>query len=472
MFALDANRNTHLGIQVPLQRELRREKASVQLASRSWMHGSFQATARLDVPDDKITYLYDAALRSLILLSAAEVVPGPYTYRRFWIRDACLMMHAMLAANLTGRCEQRLADLFKRQHPSGYFKSQEGEWDSNGQVLWILDRFQKVTGKTFDRKQMRSVRKGAAWIQRKRHLTGGGRPHSGLLPAGFSAEHFGPNDYYYWDDFWSIAGLFGAARLSAEFHPGPRADQLAAAAEDFFQTVITSIAAIPEKRKKGGIPASPYRRMDAGAVGVLVADYPLQLLPAGDPAILGTVEFLLDNCFQGGGFFQDMIHSGVNAYLTLAVAQSLLRAGDMRYRQLVAAVAGMASGTGQWPEAIHPLTGGGCMGDGQHGWAAAEWVMMIRNMFIREEKGALIVGSGILPEWLEENAHLGFGPTPTSHGIATVRIRHRDSQCRITLDIARPNTAPRVTFDLPGFAPKTIEKFDRPTELTLEADAE
>lgn len=54
------------------------------------------------------------------------------------------------------------------------------------------------------------------------------------------------------------------------------------------------------------------------------------------------------------------------------------------------AVAKLASPMGQWPESIHPRTCGGCMGDGQHVWAAAEWVLMIRNCFIREEKEPII----------------------------------------------------------------------------------
>ena len=35
------------------------------------------------------------------------------------------------------------------------------------------------------------------------------------------------------------------------------------------------------------------------------------------------------------------------------------------------------------------------MGDGQHVWAAAEWVLMIRNCFAREEDDHLILCSGI-----------------------------------------------------------------------------
>jgi len=33
------------------------------------------------------------------------------------------------------------------------------------------------------------------------------------------------------------------------------------------------------------------------------------------------------------------------------------------------------------------------MGDGQHVWAAAEWVLMLRNMFLREEDRVLVIAS-------------------------------------------------------------------------------
>src|SRR5262249_13622410 len=147
-------------------------------------------------------------------------------------------------------------------------------------------------------------------------------------------------------------------------------------------------------------PASPYRRMDAGAIGNLAAGYPLRLWDRHDPRLLETIEFLMRDCWVRGGFFQDMIHSGVNAYLTLHVAQLLLRAGDSRHADLIRAVADLASPTGQWPEAIHPHTLGGCMGDGQHLWAAAEWVLMMRNLFVREESDRLILGSGVPLAWL------------------------------------------------------------------------
>ena len=156
-------------------------------------------------------------------------------------------------------------------------------------------------------------------------------------------------------------------------------------------------------------------------------------------------------CFLHGGFFQDVIHSGINAYLTLDIAQTLLRAGDARYRDLIEAVARLASPTGQWPEAIHPQSGGGCMGDGQHGWAAAEWVMMIRNCFVREEGERLVIGSGLFAEWLDADEGVSFGPTLTPWGPVTVRITHEGESPSLSIDAKWRESPPHVDVEIPRF---------------------
>jgi hypothetical protein len=191
--------------------------------------------------------------------------------------------------------------------------------------------------------------------------------------------------------------------------------------------------------------------MDAGAIGSLVADYPLVLFEAGDKRIMATVAAILRHHIHKGGFFQDMIHSGMNAYLTLDIAQTLLRAGDPRYRELMETVARLASPTGQWPEAIHPHTLGGCMGDGQHGWAAAEWVMMIRNCFVREERDRLVIGSGLFAEWFESDDELRFGPTLTPWGSVTVRITRPRSEPTVNIDGIWHDGRPRIDVAVPGY---------------------
>jgi hypothetical protein len=242
------------------------------------------------------------------------------------------------------------------------------------------------------------------------------------LPAGFSAEHLGPNDYYYWDDQWAYGGLRAAAALMRDADDPALADWIDTEAADLGRSLERAYAA--DQARLGGprLPASPRRRMDAGAIGSVAAGFPLQTLAADDERLLGTVRYLLDAHRVNGGFFQEMIHSGVNAYLTLHLAQVLLRAGDAEGLALIDAVARLASPTGQWPEAIHPGTGGGCMGDGQHVWAAAEWVSMMRNAFCREEGDGLVIGAGVQPRWLASAEAFGFGPTPTPFGAVDVRF--------------------------------------------------
>ncbi len=449
VFPLTGRTGRGVSVRVDLTTERRRQDNHSGRPPETWPHALADAT-RLVVPDPRIRYLFNCSLRTLLLLSAGRTVPGPYTYRRFWYRDAVMMHNAMLTLNLVDRCRRHLDTFFEQQQRDGYFASQRGEWDANGQVLWLFHRFHQVAPELFLPRWVHPLVLGAAWIRNKLTDTDGSA-HAGLLPAGFSAEHFGPNDYYYWDDFWSIAGLDAAARLAETYLPSGAGAEIFLTARRLEAATFRSIAGINPDRSRGGIPASAYRRMDAGAVGALSADYPLQLLPPGHPRITATVAFLLDNCFVRGGFFQDMIHSGINAYLTLAIAQTLLRNRDPRYRQLVQTVADLASGTGQWPEAVHPATGGGCMGDGHHGWAAAEWVLMIRNMFLREEEQTLVVGPGLLAPWLKDGNTLFLGPTRTAFGPVNIRLTPDKSGCDIHLECRWNGKQPRVLVRIPGF---------------------
>jgi len=391
-------------------------------------------------------------VRTLILHGPGDVYAGPYTYKRFWFRDAAFILHAMLCAGLTQRAERALDRFPIRQTASGYFRSQEGEWDSNGQALWILRRFCEMTARPPKPQWSRAIARAGRWIQRKRLSQDLKHPHAGLLPAGFSAEHLGPNDYYYWDDFWAVAGLRAAASLTEADHNPSLADSFRREADDLLASIDRSLEFVQRRLGHAAVPASVYRRMDAGAVGSLAAGYPLQLWAPDDPRIQATVDFLLRNCFFKGGFFHSISHSGINPYLTLHVAQALLRSGDLRHQEVMQAVTELASPTGQWPEAVHPTTQGGCMGDGQHVWAAAEWLLMVRNGFVREEGlDRLVLCSGLPPAWCDQPATLSFGPAPTSSGPVSVSVRVEEQAIMVSWSGQWHISAPVIDVHLPGY---------------------
>ncbi len=454
LFRLTPNRPREVLVSVPLKSEA----AAISPSNNGHAgHGAGYAAGwanalrnrcELAISDAKIVFLYEAALRALILHSPGDVFPGPYTYRRFWFRDAAFIVHALLCMGLKERAERVLDRFPSRQTRGGYFLSQNGEWDSNGEALWTLQRFCAMTGRPAKPAWRQAAYRGAQWIIRKRLPTQPESPHAGLLPAGFSAEHFGPNDYYYWDDFWAVAGLRSAASIAEGARDRVRAQRYRREADDLHGSIERSLETAARRVSLPAIPSSPYRRMDAAAIGSLVCAYPLQLWPADEPRLQQTVTYLLDHCFLDGGFFQEISHSGINPYLTLHVAQVLLQAQDPRALELLYAIAALASPTGQWPEAVHPRTKGGCMGDGQHIWASAEWLLMIRNCFVREEGGRLILGSGLPSSWLESEAV--FGPTPTEFGDVTVRIRPEAGRFAVRWQGIWHQDEPRIEIRLPG----------------------
>ena len=437
-----------LRIQVPADDEIERKSRHGPVVVSAWEE-EMSALTRLQIPDPKFQRLYDLAMANLVLHSPGEVYPGPYTYKRFWYRDAAFILNALVTLGGRKRARRALLRFPDQQTRDGYFLSQDGEWDSNGEAIWIMDRYLRLTGETAPDGWLESIERGARWIINKRLPADLPESHAGLLPAGFSAEHLGPNDYYYWDDFWGVAGLRCAARMLAATQPAA-AREFTAGAEDFLQTIVASFKKIPDRQARGAISASPHRRMDAGAVGSLVADFPLQLFPPGEVRLLQTAAWLMEHSFFRGGFFQNMIHSGINAYLTLHVAQVLLRAGDMRALGLIDAVADLASPTGQWPEAIHPQTLGGCMGDGQHIWAAAEWALMLRNLFVREEGDRLIIGSGIFPRWLEQRRPISLEGTATPFGSVSVHLQPEGSGFVLRVTGEWTAQIPALDVQVPG----------------------
>jgi hypothetical protein len=159
-------------------------------------------------------------------------------------------------------------------------------------------------------------------------------------------------------------------------------------------------------------------------------------------------------------FFQEMIHSGQNPYLSLHIAQVFLRGGDESYWPIVKRVADLASDTGKWPEAIHPRTEGGCMGDGEHGWAAAEWVLMVKNLFVREEHYGdpkLIIGQGLNEDLLKPDKTASFGPVAVRGGTIQLAFERSDNSLNVNITAEWHSDRPDIVIDVPGFPSRELD---------------
>jgi hypothetical protein len=454
LFKLDSKREKNVTLHIPLQANNLGKPSSneLALACQSWKQ-SFNGYCKAEIPDKHFQFLYDTAIATLILHTPKETYPGPYTYKQFWFRDAAIILYAMTMIGLKDRAKRALDCFPSRQNKFGYYLSQDGEWDANGEAMWALQKYCQMTNSKPSQAWLTSVRKGAGWICRKRTSNDSPLAHAGLFPAGFSAEHLGPNDFYYWDDFWGIAGLEAASYFEKHYGKQELAIRYNKEAADFLNQTNLSLSQVEKRLEQKIMPAAPYRRMDAGAIGSIAASYPLQVFPKNDPRVLNTVHYLVENCFIDNGFFHDMTHSGINPYLTLDIAQVMLRAGDRRFFDLMTAIAQLASPTGQWPEAIHPLTKGGCMGDGQHVWAAAEWILLVRNCFLREEEKdkKLILCSGIPSHWLKDDERISFGTALTIYGSIDLAIVINNENVTVSWKAQWHDSPPNIEIHLADY---------------------
>ena len=109
------------------------------------------------------------------------------------------------------------------------------------------------------------------------------------------------------------------------------------------------------------------------------------------------------------------------------------------------------------------------MGDGHHVWAAAEWVLMVRNCFVREEGDRLILCAGIGERWLQEGGPVVFGPAPTSFGPVSITLNLLpDAKIEIVLETAWRDQEPAIEVRLPGCQPVTLERNATNVILTRE----
>ncbi len=389
----------------------------------------------LSIPDEKLQAGWNAVRSRLHVFDDQDrFTPGTFLYHEHWFRDAAFLTLGFENIGRSDLVDPKMDLMRVRQKRNGLFRSQTGEWDSNGQAIWTLGLHIRRGGRVeWIEKLLPNVLRGVEWIRRERAKSGSEpSPHRGLLPAGFSAEHFGPNDHYFWDNFWSIAGLEEAAWMARLVGAHQEADRVEEELGDY-RADLESVISWTLDRGNGALASSPYRRVDAASIGNLVALSPLGVVSATAPWIAPTLAHLTQHCLRDGLFFQPIVHTGLNPYLSVQIARARLATGDTQgCLEILQALARVASPTWCWPEAIHPRTGGGCMGDGDHGWAAAEFVSLLREILVTEVPGGLLLLSGAPREWLQSPRGIRLQGATTRYG--TLDFTARVDAGRITLD--------------------------------------
>ena len=440
------------------ERALRRppELPSSEAVARHW-GDELRRGMQLDLPDGALAEAVKANRAYLLLFhDGDEITPGPFTYHRFWFRDAAFQLAALGRYGFHREVAEVIRSYPRRQHLDGFFFSQQQEWDANGAAIWaIAEHWRLSRDDALVRDVAPSIAKGAEWIERKRHSERRRKDEAlrSMMHASVSAEHLGPFDYFYWDNFWSLRGLLDAAQLlniAGEQEAAADASRWAAS----LRADLEASTALVARRLGLGrpvIPAGPRRRVDPAMIGSLVAAWPLGLLAADDPAIVATADVLRERFCIGPAFYQGISHTGYGTYLTLQLAFVELACGDERALERLEWMLGAATATFTWPEAIHPLLAGGCMGDGHHGWAAADFLSLVRCLLIREVDHGLALCAMLPSAW--RGRDLAVERAPTHHGLVSFWLRWRQAEVLLTWQIEPHDDGVPVRLTAPALDP-------------------
>jgi hypothetical protein len=448
--------------------------------------------------------LYRTCRANLLILSdGGEIHPGPTIYDSFWVRDSSVEGNSCALAGDLNLAERQFGYHYpgvfnfdyERVGPvslHGFFGGEheinDQEWDSNGQALWAIGRFDRVLGKekAFGARLFSPyVVEGARWLRDN-------RSPFGLLPSGWSAEHIGDKGQpHYWDDFWALAGLWEAAKL-AERIGASEAGEIWWAYNDLRQATAASLRwVLGEQRRRGFwetfIPTGPgdVGRLDSTMIGTLAYFHPCRLYMGAklgedvDWAARLTLETIWAR-FIDGGFRHDTAWYCYGPYLTLQLAHAFLLTGDVeRMDRLLAWAVGNAAyakvsrSDGMWADKWQVVCGAWneqhCypiakdfqeipqrwwyMGDIPHGWACAEFMLLLRDIhfFEADEDGTphIYLAPGVMPHWLGHGQSIRVWDAPTVFGTTFgFQITHDQINKVIDIQILQPPPA-QVSFIYP-----------------------
>lgn len=427
-----------------------RAKAATTLAWRELLDSGML----ISLPHRDLQASWEANRAHLFALHDGSVItPGPDLYHSFWLRDAAYMVYALSICGYTEAAAQLLRGFLAWQRRTGAFVSHNGEWDGTGQVLWAMERHLALHPDPDVLQEMLPAARRA----RRRIVRMLQASDDGLMPPGISSEHLGPPDRYYWDSLWSLAGLVAADKLLGS-GPESISEPVSRLNKSLTAAFKNDAAAL------GGyvIPAAPGRKVDVGTVGSLVGWFPLNVLPSSDDEPYGpsTLRALEEATFYDGALFVNTGHSGWGTYLNMRIAGCRIALGLDGGWELMKWLLARASPTYNWPEAIHPHSGGGSAGDGHHGWASAEWLMLVRAMLLDDsEEGALAIAPCLPVEWLQTPGSISVDKAPTRFGSVSYTLAWDTGGMNLLLKLTPSwRTPPRsLTWHLPAYLPDDEE---------------
>jgi hypothetical protein len=429
-----------------------------------YWRGLLAQGARIEVPCEKATQTLKAAhVCQLIASDHGELHAGEGFYDEFYIRDGGYQILELEEAGLWDAARHGIEVYLRYQRPDGRFESQANQLDANGQALWTLWQYWKITAdKDWLRKAYPQMRRAAEWIKNARRQTPADSPFPGLLPAGVADGEF------LWDgkhhivgyDLWNLRGLLCAADAARAL--GTQAD-----AEDFEREAEDYRKAIDAAGKRAGLSHFPPSWEKVGTPwGNTETLWPTELFALDDPRVTATLTEVREK--HGGGFVEgtirwtgqpNVIHPYLSSYTTMA---SLLRGEHEKFAEEFYWYLLHSSASHAFPEGVYFKRRYAWGETIPHVLGAANFAFMLRHALIHERGNELHLLLGAPDWWLADGKEIRVENAPTHFGPMSLRVRGTAKGVKVQLDPPRREAPKRIVLHLPQSrpavsAPKGVE---------------
>jgi hypothetical protein len=427
-----------------------------------YWNGRVLGGARIEVPCRKATEaLLAAHVCQLIANDHGEMHGGEGFYDHFYIRDGGYQIMELEEAGLADVAAKAIESFLHHQRPDGRFESQPRQLDANGQALWVLWQYGKITGdRQWWARVYPAMRKAVRWTIQARHRAPADSPYAGLLPAALA------DGESLWDgkhhivgyDLWNLRGLLCAADVAQILGKTAEADELQAEAHAYR-------AAIDAAWKKTQVAFFPPSWERAGTHwGNTETLWPTPLFPADDPRVAALIDEVRRR--HGGGYVEDTIrwfedrakhspnppaiHPYMGAYTTMA---DLIRGDDEQvvedfYWYLLHSTAAHA-----FPEGIYFSTRTAWSDTIPHVTGASNYALMLRHMLVHESGDELHLLCAVPDWWLAEGRQIRIDRAPTHFGAVSLLVKGLKQGVKIELRVPERQPPKKIVLHLPRSRP-------------------
>jgi len=367
-------------------------------------------------------------------------------YHAFWLRDGSFIMSAYDVTGHFDLAERCLLFFLNFQRPDGLFISNRGQYDGWGQALWAFGRYYQFThDHNFARRVYPAVQRAVEWLHLARendplHLMPATNPHDAEFTK-VAAHVTGQN-------FWALDGLREAIVLAKAVGTGEDVRVFEKEYNDYDQVLVKKLKAVTAKNN-GYVPPGidVQGGQDWGNLGTL---YPGILFRPYDPMVTGTLRAARAKYGEGLMTYAGRLHH----YLTMKNTEAELVREEQKQvvEDLYSILVHASSTQAGWEVGPFPWTTRDFGEDlSPHGWFAAEYIVLLRNMLLREQGGKLHLLSALSPAWCSPGDTIEVADAPTSFGRIGMKATFGASTMNLDLSTKFLSRPADIVIHIPWF---------------------